>query len=56
MSEPRADFAILGGGLAGGLIALALRRADPALSVVLVEAGEALGGNHRWSLFESSLP
>mgnify|MGYP005815088247 FL=1 len=56
MSEPRADFAILGGGLAGGLIALALRRADPALSVVLVEAGEALGGNHRWSWFESDLP
>lgn len=54
--RPRADFAILGGGLAGGLIALALRRADPALSVVLVEAGEMLGGNHRWSWFESDLP
>ena len=54
--QSRADIAILGGGLAGGLIALALRRADPAFSVVLVEAGETLGGNHRWSWFESDLP
>ena len=53
--QTRADIAILGGGLAGGLIALALRRADPSLSVVLVEAGEVLGGNHRWSWFESDL-
>ena len=55
-SGARADIAILGGGLAGGLIALALRRADPSLAVVLVEAGEMLGGNHRWSWFESDLP
>ncbi|KPM14251.1 lycopene beta-cyclase CrtY [Citromicrobium sp. WPS32] len=54
-SGARADIAILGGGLAGGLIALALRRADPSLAVVLVEAGEMLGGNHRWSWFESDL-
>lgn len=54
--QARADIVILGGGLAGGLIALALRRADPALSVVLVEAGEMLGGNHRWSWFQSDLP
>ena len=43
MTGARADIAILGGGLAGGLIALAVRRADPSLSVVLVEAGEMLG-------------
>ena len=54
--QTRADFAILGGGLAGGLIALALRQADPSLTVALVEAGETLGGNHRWSWFESDLP
>ncbi len=54
--QSRADIAILGGGLAGGLIALALRRADPTLSVVLIEAGETLGGNHRWSWFEHDLP
>ena len=54
--RPRADIAIIGGGLAGGLIALALRRADPSLAVLLVEAEETLGGNHRWSWFESDLP
>jgi len=55
MKAPRHDIAIAGGGLAGGLIALALRRARPELSVVLVEQGEAPGGNHRWSWFASDL-
>ncbi|MFT4025361.1 MAG: lycopene beta-cyclase CrtY [Novosphingobium sp.] len=55
MSGHKFDIAIAGGGLAGGLIALALRRARPDLSVVLVEAGEGLGGNHRWSWFASDL-
>jgi lycopene beta-cyclase len=48
-------MAIVGGGLAGGLVALALRRARPELSVRLVEAGPAVGGNHRWSWFASDL-
>lgn len=51
----KTDFVIVGGGLAGGLIALALHRARPDLSLVLVEAGETLGGNHRWSWFASDL-
>lgn len=55
MTGRKTDFAIVGGGLAGGLIALALRRARPDLSVALVEAGETLGGNHRWSWFASDL-
>lgn len=55
MSGRRADIAIVGGGLSGGLIALALRQARPELHVVLFEAGETLGGNHRWSWFESDL-
>lgn len=55
MTGRKTDFAIVGGGLAGGLIALALRRARPDLSVVLIEAGEDLGGNHRWSWFASDL-
>lgn len=49
------DLAIVGGGLAGGLIALAAHRAQPSLSLALVEAGEGLGGNHRWSWFEGDL-
>lgn len=49
------DVAIAGGGLAGGLAALALRRARPDLRVALVESGATLGGNHRWSWFASDL-
>lgn len=55
MSGRRADVAIVGGGLSGGLIALALRRSRPELDVRLIEAGERLGGNHRWSWFGSDI-
>jgi len=55
MTGHSCDIAIVGGGLAGGLIALALRRARPELAVRLFEAGPALGGNHRWSWFASDL-
>lgn len=49
------DLAIVGGGLAGGLLALAVHRADPSRSVALIEAGDSFGGNHRWSWFEGDL-
>ncbi|MEC9149928.1 MAG: lycopene cyclase family protein, partial [Pseudomonadota bacterium] len=49
------DMAIVGGGLAGGLAALAVHRAHPELRLALFEAGETLGGNHRWSWFASDL-
>ncbi|WP_432201033.1 lycopene beta-cyclase CrtY [Erythrobacter sp. W53] len=49
------DVAIVGGGLAGGLIALALYRKHPELHIAVMESGETLGGNHRWSWFESDL-
>lgn len=49
------DIAIIGGGLAGGLIALAVARARPDLSLRLIESGAAPGGNHRWSWFASDL-
>lgn len=55
MGAHRHDIAIAGGGLAGGLIALALRQARPELDVVLVEGGGVPGGNHRWSWFASDL-
>ena len=55
MNGGRHDFAILGGGLSGGLTALALHRARPDLSLCLLEQGETLGGNHRWSWFSSDL-
>ncbi len=55
MSGRDCDIAIIGGGLSGGLIALALARHRPELAVRLVEAGPELGGNHRWSWFASDL-
>jgi lycopene beta-cyclase len=55
MTGRACDIAIVGGGLAGGLIAFALRRARPDISVRLIEAGPTLGGNHRWSWFASDL-
>ena len=55
MESARFDLLIAGGGLAGGLTALALKAARPDLAVALVEAGETFGGNHTWSSFESDL-
>ena len=55
MSASSIDLAIVGGGLAGGLIALAVRRAHPEMDIALVEAGDTFGGNHRWSWFDSDL-
>ncbi|MDB5690251.1 MAG: lycopene cyclase [Sphingomonas bacterium] len=51
----RCDVAIAGGGLAGGLIALALAARRPDVSVTIVEEGETLGGNHIWSFFDSDV-
>jgi lycopene beta-cyclase len=50
-SQRPIDLVIVGAGLAGGLIALALRARRPALRVVLVEEAEAAGGHHLWSCF-----
>jgi lycopene beta-cyclase len=54
-SKTQFDILILGGGLSGGLIALALAKLQPALSVGIVEASETLGGNHIWSFFDSDV-
>lgn len=49
------DLAIAGGGLAGALIALALRARRPELRVVVIESGARAGGNHIWSCFENDV-
>lgn len=49
------DLAIVGGGLAGGLIALALAERRPEARVLLIDGGETLGGNHVWSFFGSDV-
>jgi lycopene beta-cyclase len=55
MERQSCDIAIVGGGLAGGLVALALARERPDLHLRVIEEGAALGGNHRWSWFASDL-
>jgi lycopene beta-cyclase len=54
-SKIECDFAIVGGGLAGGLIALALKLRRPELDVRLIEGDDRLGGNHVWSFFDTDI-
>ncbi len=49
------DVAIVGAGLAGGMIALALKAKHPALDVRLIDAAPVVGGNHLWSFFGSDV-
>jgi lycopene beta-cyclase len=49
------DVAIVGGGLAGGLIALALRKKRPDCDVRIIEGGSRIGGNHLWSFFATDV-
>lgn len=51
----RYDIAIAGGGLSGSMIALMLADRRPDLSVALIEAGPAIGGNHIWSFFATDI-
>ena len=55
MQADTLDIAIVGGGLAGGLTALAISRHQPRLQIALFEGGDVFGGNHRWSWFERDL-
>jgi lycopene beta-cyclase len=49
------DLAIVGGGLAGGLIAIAVKRRHPEMDVRVIDAAATIGGNHLWSFFASDL-
>jgi lycopene beta-cyclase len=51
----KCDLAIVGGGLAGGLVALAMAKLRPELKVVLIEQEKHFGGNHIWSYFASDI-
>jgi lycopene beta-cyclase len=50
-----ADLIIAGGGLAGGLIALAVKTRHPDARVTIVEQDAVLGGNHIWSFFDTDI-
>lgn len=51
----KCDVAIVGGGLSGGLLALALKKKRPHADVRLIEGGRTIGGNHLWSFFASDI-
>lgn len=51
----RIDVAIVGGGLAGVLIACRLKALRPDVALVVFESGAALGGNHTWSFHETDV-
>jgi lycopene beta-cyclase len=53
--SPETDFAIVGGGLSGSLLALAVRHRHPGARITLIDPGERLGGTHIWSFFDSDV-
>lgn len=50
------DYALVGGGLQCGLIALAVLHRRPDARVLLIEREASLGGNHTWSFHEQTVP
>lgn len=57
MTQPRqADYAIVGGGLQGCLLAHAIAHHRPGATVVLLEQGLELCGNHTWSFHGTDVP
>jgi len=50
------DYVLVGGGLQNGLIALALRAAQPRARIVMIERGAAPGGNHTWCFHAGDAP
>ena len=50
-----ADVVVVGGGLAGGLVAWRLRQRCPGLRFVVVDRAATLGGNHTWSFHDGDV-
>jgi lycopene beta-cyclase len=50
-----ADAVIVGGGLASSLIALRLKRARPAMKIVMLEREHRIGGEHTWCHFATDV-
>lgn len=56
MAQHEHDYAIVGGGLQAGLIALAVRAAQPAARIAVIERAPSLGGNHTWCFHAADVP
>jgi lycopene beta-cyclase len=50
------DYALVGGGLQNGLIALAVRAERPSARIAMIERGDAPGGNHTWCFHARDVP
>ncbi|MEL6105251.1 MAG: lycopene cyclase family protein [Planctomycetota bacterium] len=50
------DYVLAGGGLQSGLLALAIRHHSPNASVLLLEKGDHIAGNHTWSFHPGDVP
>jgi len=50
-----ADYVIVGGGLQGALMALALRHERPDSSLIVIEREQRLGGNHVWCFHDADV-
>lgn len=55
MHSPDADIIFAGGGLASCLTALRISETDSGLSILIIEAGDQLCGNHTWSFHLTDL-
>ena len=55
MHSPDADIIFAGGGLASCLTALRICEAFPEKSILIIEAGDQLCGNHTWSFHRTDL-
>lgn len=55
MTGNDADLIIVGGGLAGGLTALAIHARDPDARIAIIERDGRVGGHHIWSFFDSDI-
>ncbi len=50
------DYIIIGGGLQGGLLTLAIKHHQPKATILLIERESTIGGNHTWSFHPKDVP